>query len=67
MVKSVRFDSIFLGYAVGNPELAGFSSIHRALNDLPIASGPVAKQFHFPLTVRSGRCSAGWREIIKLW
>lgn len=43
MVKSVRFDSPFLGYAVGNLELAGFSCGHGALNDLPITSGPVAK------------------------
>ena len=42
MVKSVTFDSTFLGYAVGNLELVGFSSIHGA-NDLPMASGPAAK------------------------
>lgn len=42
-MKSVRFDSAFLGYAVGSRELVGFSAICGALNDLHITSGPVAK------------------------
>lgn len=67
MVKSVRLDSPFLESAVGNLELVGCSSVDRALYDLPITSGPVAKYFHFSLAARSGRRSASWREIIALW